>query len=340
MKITMRKLISIILVICLVAVMVGCGKDDDDDDDRKSDKKNTTTVDDKDKDKDKDKTPTPAETGDKTPTPADDDDPTPTPTEKPTATDYTIADQVIVDNESCSFKVVKAVEDDFWGFILTVYCENKTADKNLRFTWDNVSVNGYLIDPYWSKDVAAGDNLTTDINFNADEFKKIGFSKPDEIKFTLRVYDADTWEDKYFAKDNYAIYPTGKSAGEVKYLDRETNAKEQIVVDNSDITFVILNTENDDFWGYGLRCYIENKTDKTLMFSWDDVTVNGIEIDPYWSKTIGPNMRGYTDIYFDEDDFTDNNITAVEEIKYGMRVYNYDVWDEPDLFNETGTFKP
>ena len=51
-------------------------------------------------------------------------------------------------------------------------------------------------------------------------------------------------------------------------------------------------------------------------------------------------MRGYTDIYFDEDDFTDNNITAVEEIKYGMRVYNYDVWDEPDLFNETGTFKP
>ena len=338
MKLTMRKLLSIILVICLVAVMVGCGKDDDDDDDRKSDKKNTTTVDDKDKDKDKDKTPTPAETGDKTPTPGGDD--VPTPTEKPTGSTYTIADQVLVDNELCTFKIVSAEEDSFWGFMLTVYCENKTTDKTLRFSADNVSVNGYLIDPYWSEDVDAGDKKNDDMTFNSDEFKKVGFTTPEEIKFTLRVYDSDTWSDENFVKENFTIYPTGKSAGEVTYPERKQEPGEQVAVDNENFTFIILNEENDDFWGYSLNCFFENKTDKTLMVTWDECTVNGFEIDPYWAKTIGPHSRGYMEIPFSDDDFTENGITTVEEIVYTMRIYNYDDHSEPDLFNEQLTYKP
>ena len=339
---TMWKMISIILVICLMAMMVGCGSDDDDDD-RKENKKNTTTVDDKTPTPDdgKDMTPTPAG-GDEypTPTPAGgDEDPTPTPTDKPSGGVYPIADQVLVDNDICTFKIVKAVKDNFWGFILTVYCENKT-DKNLRFSADNVSVNGWMIDPYWAEDVAAGQSSTDDMTFNTEDFEEVGFSEADEIQFLLRVYDSDTWTDEYYVKEDFTIYPTGKSAGEVTHLDRKTMAKEQTIVDNDDYTFIVLEAIDDDFWGFELRCYVENKTDKTVTFEWEEVSVNGFEIDPYWSRTAGPGQRGYTGISFSDSAFDDNNITTVEEIFFALRIYDKDNWDADDLCNETATYRP
>jgi hypothetical protein len=216
---------------------------------------------------------------------------------------------VLVDNELCTFKIVSAEEDSFWGFMLTVYCENKTTDKTLRFSADNVSVNGYLIDPYWSEDVDAGDKKNDDMTFNSDEFKKVGFTTPEEIKFTLRVYDSDTWSDENFVKENFTIYPTGKSAGEVTYPERKQEPGEQVAVDNENFTFIILNEENDDFWGYSLNCFFENKTDKTLMVTWDECTVNG-------SDTTITDGKGIVDI-------KGGKITITKAGDDGIQAYNY-----------------
>ena len=258
----------------------------------------------------------------------------------PTALTYVIEDEIIVDNEICTFKITKAEVDRIWGFTLKAFCENKTTDKNLMFTIDDVSVNGYMVDPFWADEIAPGKKANDDINFSSSSFDEIGIKTADEITFTLRVYDYDDWSADHLVEDVFSIYPTGLSADEIVYPARKTSASEQVVVDNDDFCFVIIGQSDDSFWGYTLQCYIENKTNNTLMFSWDEVSVNGFMIDPFWAREVAPQMRSYADISFSSSDFEDNDITDVEDIEYCLRVYDSDDWSGNDYINETFTYKP
>ena len=112
------------------------------------------------------------------------------------------------------------------------------------------------------------------------------------------------------------------------------------MVDNDDVTFVILDSEIDNIWGYTLHCFIENKTDKALMFAWNDVSVNGYMIDPFWAKEVTPGMRSYTDISFSEEEFEKNEIAAVEEIEYTLRAYDSNDWMDDAVYEETLTYTP
>ena len=253
---------------------------------------------------------------------------------------YTISDEIIVDNDYCVFKIIAARDDRIWGFTLDIYCENKTADKALRFSIDDVSINGYMADPLWGKEVAAGKKTNSEINFGSSALKDNGITSPDAITFTLRVYDSENWLADNFVKDTFTVYPTGLTADQIEIPARRTSEKEQVVIDNDKCTFVILGTKNDSIWGYTVQGYIENKTDKTVMCSWDDVSVNGYMIDPYWAKTLASGKRAYVDISFSKSGFEENKITAVEEIEYTLRVYDSNNWMADDLVHEVYRYKP
>ena len=266
--------------------------------------------------------------------PSNTKEPTKVPTPK-----YTINDEVIVDNDDCTFKIVKA-EDSSWGFTLKTYCENKTADKTLMFTTNQVCVNGYMIDPFWAKEVVAGKKANSEITFNSSDLKEIGISSPDEIIFELRVYNSDDWNADDFVKGVFTVYPTGKNPDEIVYPERKTTSDEKVFFDDDRITFVILNTKEDDIWGCTLNCYLENKTDKTLMFTWEDVSVNGFMIDPFWAREIPSGKRCYSGISFSKTGFEENNITKVEIIESTMRVYDSNNWLADNILNETITYEP
>ena len=253
---------------------------------------------------------------------------------------YTISDEVIVDNEYCTFQIKKAAEDSIWGFTLKVFCENKTPDKTLMFSLDNVSVNGYMVDPFWANEVAAGKKSNSEISFSSSSFEEIGITTADEIIFTLNVYDSDDWMADSIVKDTFRIYPTGLNADSVIYPERKTASTEQVVINNDQVCFVILETGIDSIWGYSLHCYLENKTDKVLTFSWDDVSVNGFMIDPFWAAEVAPGARSYSDISFSDSDFEENDIVSVEEIEYTMNIYDSDDWLGDDLFESTLVYKP
>ena len=253
---------------------------------------------------------------------------------------YTITNEVIVDNEACTFKITKAEIDPIWGFSLKVFCENKTSDKTLMFSITEAIVNGYMVDPFWAKEVAPGKKSNETISFSSTDFKDIGITSANEIIFTLRVYDSNDWMAENVVNDSFTIYPTGLSADAIQYPERKTSPTEQVIIDNDDICFVILGTEIDKIWGYTINCFIENKTDKTLMFSWDDVSVNGYMIDPYWVEEVAPNARSYDEIHFLPDKFTENDISTVEEIEFSMRVYDSNDWMADNVYLETLTYKP
>lgn len=259
---------------------------------------------------------------------------------EPVGREYTIADVVLVDNEFCSFKIVKAENDKIWGLTLKVLCENKTADKKLMFSVDDAVVNGYAVSTLFAQTVAAGKKANDDITFSSSDMMEIGLTTADEITFALRIHDYDDWTASDYVKETFTIYPTGMTADQIVIPERKTTEEEQIIADNEYCTFIILSAEEDKIWGYTLKCYIENKTDTEIICSWNDTSINGFMIDPLWAKSLTSGMRCYSDIHFSKSRFEENGITVVEEIDFMLRIHDNNDWMRDDFIKEKFTYKP
>jgi len=252
---------------------------------------------------------------------------------------YTLADAVIVNNEHCTFTITSIDPDNMWGFTVKALCENK-SNINLMFSWDDVSVNGYMIDPFWASEVAAGKKSNVEISFSNSQLKKSNIASVEEIIFTLGVHDSDDWRADDLVKEEYSIYPTGIDAASVIYPERTPASGEMVFVDDNSCTFIIEGVEPEGSWGYTLNCYLVNKTSEPLMFSWDNVSVNGYMIDPFWTTEVLSGKRAYCEISFFDSDFEENGINNVEEIEFNLRIYSSENWSAPDIYNEIFTYNP
>lgn len=120
----------------------------------------------------------------------------------------------------------------------------------------------------------------------------------------------------------------------------EKQFEEILLVDNEQVTVKIIGIENDPIWGYTLKAFVENKTDKELMFTVQNVSVNGFMCDPYWAVSVDAGKKSNTSISWLESDLEKNGIDKVEEITFTLRVYDSNDWLADDIVKETFTVKP
>lgn len=113
-----------------------------------------------------------------------------------------------------------------------------------------------------------------------------------------------------------------------------------VLVSNQDVTAKIIDIHVDDIWGYTLEVYLENHTNKELMFTVEKVSVNGFMCDPFWAATVDSGMKANEDISFSKNDFDKNGIETVESITLTLRAYDNDNWLADDIINETITINP
>jgi hypothetical protein len=62
--------------------------------------------------------------------------------------------------------------------------------------------------------------------------------------------------------------------------------------------------------------------------------------DPFWATTIASGKRSNTTITWSEESLAENGITAVENIKLPIRVYDADNWNNKSLIEDTFTLNP
>ena len=137
-------------------------------------------------------------------------------TEEPTEAEIetpeiTFTEQVLVDDDNCTVKITDIKADLLWGYTLKVQLENKT-EKELMFSFDKVSVNGYMCDPFWASAVTTGMKSNEDISFAWESFEKNGIENPTDINFVLRVSDYEDWTADALVEQEYTIYPMGEDA--------------------------------------------------------------------------------------------------------------------------------
>ncbi len=243
-------------------------------------------------------------------------------------------EQVLVEDENCLFRV-EGIDPE--GYTLSVHMENYT-DKNLMFSWSEVSVNGYMCDPFWAATVTAGMKAKDKITFSPSELKRLGIGEVTDIAFNLNVYDDDNWRADRLVDEDFDIYPYGEA--QAREYPRAPQSTDTVLFDNEACTMLVTGYDPENPWGYTVNVYLENKTDDHLIFAVGDAAVNGFMCDPYWAVTVAEGKRAYSGISWLPEELTAAGVTQVETITLPVRVQDADDLTEDPLVDATFQLTP
>ena len=305
----MKKLVALLLALVMLLSLAACGvvtvSDDDDE--------NTTTESETKNDEKKDDS-------------------------KTEKKEITFTELVAVDNEECFIKITGIENDSLWGYTLKVQLENKSADKTYMFSIQDASINGVKCSALLAEQVAAGKKANEKISFSDDELEENGVGDYTDIELTFRVYDSNDWTADEVALETVHVYPYGEENA-TKFV-REAKATDNIILDNESVTVIVTGYESGEIWGYTAKVFLINKTDKTVMFSVDDVSVNGYMIDPFFATSVSAGKCAFGSIQWSDSKLEENDITTVEEIEFELRAYDYENWNAADFAKEVITLNP
>ena len=107
-------------------------------------------------------------------------------------------DIVLVDNEYAMVIVTGYEWDDIWGYAANLYIENKT-DSSIMVSTEEVSVNGFMLDPFYADSVSAGNCAFSSMQWFEENLTENGITEIENIEFILRIYNENDWmADDYF----------------------------------------------------------------------------------------------------------------------------------------------
>jgi hypothetical protein len=113
-----------------------------------------------------------------------------------------------------------------------------------------------------------------------------------------------------------------------------TQFAETVIVDNDEIGITFTEFDPNGDWGATFTCLLENKTDKTLMFSLDGVSVNGIMCDPYWAEEVAPGKNAYSEISWSDSMLEGYGINYIENVEGTLTVYDSNDWSADDIYDD------
>ena len=244
---------------------------------------------------------------------------------------------LLAEDENITVKVTSVNPDDAMGYALKLYLENKT-DEELMFTLDRVSVNGFMCDPFWAATVTPGMKANETVTVLSSALQDNGIDTVTDITFTLRVYSAEDITGEDLLNQVCTIYPMGKDA--VSPYVRETVDGKIVLFDNEYAAMIVESGGEDTVWGYSLKVYLENKTDRNLLFSVGDAAVNGFMCDPFWAVEVAAGKRCVSDISWFAETLAENGITEVESITLPITVSDSDNWLADPLISDSFTLNP
>lgn len=83
-------------------------------------------------------------------------------------------------------------ENSFWGTAVLLYIEN-TSGKNVGINCDNMSVNGFMVTPFFSSTVYDGKKAVADITIMSTDLEENGIESVEDIEVNFHIYDADRY---------------------------------------------------------------------------------------------------------------------------------------------------
>ncbi|BCJ93012.1 hypothetical protein acsn021_05810 [Anaerocolumna cellulosilytica] len=84
-------------------------------------------------------------------------------------------------------------ENSFWGTAILLYMEN-TSGTNAAIECENMSINGFMMSPFFSCNVYDGKKSINEITIMSSELEENGIESIDEVELQFNIYEAETFE--------------------------------------------------------------------------------------------------------------------------------------------------
>ena len=73
-----------------------------------------------------------------------------------------------------------------------LYCENNSG-KNVGISVDDMSINGFMMSPFFSTTVYNGKKSLDDITVFSNDMEENGIQTIEEVELKFHIYDADSY---------------------------------------------------------------------------------------------------------------------------------------------------
>ena len=83
-------------------------------------------------------------------------------------------------------------ENSFWGTAILLYIENNSG-KNVGISVDDMSINGFMMNPFFSTTVYDGKKSVDDITVFSNDLEENGIEAIEEVELKFHIYDADSY---------------------------------------------------------------------------------------------------------------------------------------------------
>ena len=84
-------------------------------------------------------------------------------------------------------------ENSFWGTAILLYCENNTG-RNITINVDDMSINGFMMTPYFYTTVYDGKKAFEDITILDSDLESNNIEEISDVELKFHITDADTYD--------------------------------------------------------------------------------------------------------------------------------------------------
>lgn len=84
-------------------------------------------------------------------------------------------------------------ENSFWGKAILLYAENNSG-QNITISADSLSINGFMIEPYYVETIYDGKKAIGDVTLFSSELEENGITSIDEVELQFHIYNPDTYQ--------------------------------------------------------------------------------------------------------------------------------------------------
>ncbi len=228
-----------------------------------------------------------------------------------------VGKETIPESTLFSFMLTEAVFDPLMGLNLKLKSVNKSNTRDFVVSLNHLSVNGYMQNGGYEVRVPAGQTILGEILIPADSLRTSGVSSVDELILYPLIYDDAVPMGQGDVVDGaFSFFPTGHTHGTVIYPLRQKTTTEQTFFDNGFASMIILSADLDDGGDLAVSCYLENKTDRFLSFTWSDVTVNNVPVSADADTVIAAGMRRYVTLSVPSAEISGRGIADPGEVGF------------------------
>lgn len=207
----------------------------------------------------------------------------------------------------------KGIEDGFMGPELKLEVENSSSE-----SWviqaRNVSVNGMMVDPVMSIEVAPGKKANDEMTLMNSQLKDAGVEDIAQVEFNLHFFKPDNFESSFDSElISLKLSEGDGSAGEVTG---------DVLLDADGVRIISTGMKDDSFLGKEIGLVVENSSDQPVTVQARDMSVNGYMVSPVFSCDVMPGKKASDSITIMKSDLEDNDIETIEDVELSFHIFN------------------